>query len=217
VIDLRLGDCMKVGPDLSSIDAIVSDPPYGVRRLNGRKLRSNYTRFTGGSKKSESKDHREIEGDDRAFEPATLLAVPKVILFGMNCYSDKLPPGSVLVWCKKPASKLGKFLGDCELAWMKGGHGVYLFHHVWDGVCRDTEVGQHLHPSQKPVALMRWCIGKLKLKPGSTILDPYMGSGSTGVAAVELGFNFVGIEVDPDYLKSARRRINAALRRSEAA
>lgn len=212
-ISLYHGDCLEILPtlDAKKISAIVADPPYGVRKIRGGILRSNYTRFSGGKKRWTRLDHREIAGDDGPFDPAPFLAFPKVILFGMNCYSDRLPPGSVLVWCKKPTSKLGKFLGDCELAWMKGGHGVYLFHHVWDGVCRDSEVGQFLHPSQKPVSLMKWCIGRLKLTPGSTILDPYLGSGSTGVAAVGLGYNFIGIESHEPYFQVAERRIQAEI------
>jgi site-specific DNA-methyltransferase (adenine-specific) len=133
-----------------------------------------------------------------------------VVLFGANCYSDRLPLGSLLVWCKRPPNKLGKFMSDCEVGWMNRGHGVYLFHHVWDGFNRESERGKAVHPTQKPVALTRWCIERLKLKPGATILDPYMGSGSTGIAAVELGFRFVGIEKDPAYYATAVRRIFGA-------
>lgn len=212
-IDLRLGDCLEILPMLGRVDAVVADPPYGVRKIRGGILRSNYTRFTGG-KKWTSRDHVEVVGDDAPFDPTHFLAFPQVILFGMNCYSNRLPTGSVLVWCKKPPSSLGKFLGDCEIAWMKGGHGVYLFHHVWAGVCRDSEVGHVLHPTQKPVELMKWCIGRLKLDPGATILDPYMGSGTTGVAAVHLGYNFIGIECHEPYFKIAERRIHAEVDRT---
>jgi hypothetical protein len=86
---------------------------------------------------------------------------------------------------------------------MKGGYGVYCFRKNFPPPCRIAEgglKGRVAHPTQKPVALMRWCIERLKLKPGATILDPYMGSGSTGVAAVELGFNFIGIE-SPDLFR----------------
>ena len=92
-----------------------------------------------------------------------------------------------------------------------GGYGVYCFRHLWSGFNRESERGLFLHPTQKPVALMRWCIGRLKLRPRATILDPYMGSGATGVAAVQLGFNFVGIEHDRGYFRKAQRRIKAAL------
>jgi site-specific DNA-methyltransferase (adenine-specific) len=211
-IDLRLGDCLEVmrGIPDGSIDAVVTDPPYGRRHLSSHKRRADHTRFNGT--KWRCVDHPEIEGDDRPFDPTPFLAFPKVILFGMNCYCDRLPPGTVLVWCKRRENMLGKFLSDCELAWMKGGYGVYQFNHMWNGVCRDSEIGRHLHPTQKPVSLMKWCIGRLKLKPGSTILDPYMGSGTTGVAAAELGHNFIGIESHEPYFRIAQARIAAAQR-----
>ena len=138
------------------------------------------------------------------------------MMFGFNCFSDRLPMGSLLVWCKKRAPNLGKFLSDCEVAWMRGGHGVYLFHHEWHGFMRESERGPTLHPTQKPVALMRWCIERLRLKPGSTICDPYMGSGSTGVAAVQLGHHFIGAELDAEYFAIAKARIDEALQARRA-
>jgi DNA modification methylase len=69
--------------------------------------------------------------------------------------------------------------------------------------------GKHFHPVQKPLPLMAWCLDQLDLQPGMTVLDPYMGSGTTGVACVRAGLNFIGIEVDPTYFAIAQRRIEA--------
>jgi site-specific DNA-methyltransferase (adenine-specific) len=206
-VKLILGDCLEAmrGMPDASVGAIVTDPPYGVGHA------TNYGRFTGqGNFAKQSRDYLPIEGDDSDFDPSPFLRYPKVILWGFNAFSDKLPKGSVLVWCKRRDSKIGKFLSDCELAWMKGGYGVYLFHHIWDGFDRETERGRALHPSQKPVALMRWCIERLRLPPSATVFDPYMGSGATGVAAVQLGFNFIGVEKDAGYFAIAERRIAEA-------
>src|SRR6185369_16361673 len=124
------------------------------------------------------------------------------------CFSDRLPLGSWLVWLKKRDNQLGTFMSDAEVAWMKGGLGVYVFRHVWNGFDRESEARQKtLHPTQKPVALMRWCIERLKLKPGSTILDPYMGSAPVGLAARELGHSYIGIEREPAYFEIAVRRL----------
>jgi DNA modification methylase len=79
--------------------------------------------------------------------------------------------------------------------------------HLWDGFKRESEIGEHHHPTQKPVVLMAWCIEKTKLPKGSTILDPYMGSGTTGLAAIRLGMNFIGIERDAAHYKTACDRI----------
>lgn len=111
------------------------------------------------------------------------------------------------MWLKKRPNQLGTFLSDCELAWMKGGKGCYLFHHVWHGFDRETERGKTVHPSQKPVALMMWCLERLRLPAGSTVFDPYMGCGATGIAALELGLHFVGCEIEPTYFEIARQRL----------
>jgi len=205
-VDLRLGDCLEVLKTLpsGSVDAVVTDPPYGIGYKTGA--------CTGGKWDSVRHAGVRITGDKKSFDPAPLLllGVP-LVLWGANFYSDKLPGSGWLVWDKRRGIEGMEFnRSDSELAFITGRKTVSTFRHLWHGLCRDTEVGQHLHPTQKPVALMRWCIEKLRLKPGVTIFDPYMGSGSTGVAAVELGFNFIGCEIDPSYFAIAENRIKAA-------
>ena len=195
------GDCLKIAPTLAGIDAVVSDPPYGIDHD------TDYTRFTGGASKVRN-TFDAVTGDDEPFDPTPWLDYPAVVLFGANCYSDKLPCGTWLIWCKRRDEKLGKFMSDCEAAWQKGGHGVYLFHHIWDGFDRESERGTpRVHPTQKPVALMEWAIKRLRLPMGATILDPYCGSGATGIAATNLGYRFIGIEDKAGYVEIARRRI----------
>jgi len=201
-ITLYNADCRDV--ELDGIDAVLTDPPYGINH------KTDYTRFTGG--KFESRNfHIPIYGDDEPFDPTPWLEYPKVILWGANCFSDRLPLGTLLVWCKRRDSQLGTFMSDAEAAWMKGGHGVYLFRHVWNGFDRESERREKtLHPTQKPVALMRWCIERLKLKPGSTILDPFMGSAPVALAALELGHRYIGVEREPAYFNIAVQRIEKA-------
>ena len=194
------GDCLSVmaGLPSASIDAIVTDPPYGMN------YKCDSTRFSGGKRKRTGKGKKwpRIANDDKPFEPGPWLEWDKVILFGCNHFGSRLPVGTTLVWIKRNEEAYGSFLSDAELAWMKGGHGVYCF--------KDTSYqasNQRFHPTCKPIPLMQWCIRKLKLKPGSTILDPFCGSGSTGVAAIREGFNFIGIELNAEYAEIARRRI----------
>jgi site-specific DNA-methyltransferase (adenine-specific) len=207
-VDLYCGDCRDVLPTLGHIDAVVSDPPWGID------ADTNYKRFTGGCT-VKNDFGRGIAGDSVPFDPEPWLVFPKVALWGANCFSSRLPIGRWLVWVKRRDSKLGIMLSDAELCWVnhkktaRRPPGIYVFRHIWDGFDRESERGKTLHPTQKPVALMRWCIERLKLEPGSIILDPYMGSGTTGVAAVQLGFNFVGIESDPIHFDIAARRIEA--------
>jgi DNA modification methylase len=88
---------------------------------------------------------------------------------------------------------------------------VQVFRCVWRGLCRHVEYDQRIeHPTQKPVAVMRWMLDLLEVPEGATVLDPYMGSGSTGVACMQTGRNFIGIEIDEGYCEIARRRIAEA-------
>lgn len=201
---LYLGDCYEIAPKLNDVAgaAVITDPPYGMN------WNTDSTRFTGG-RGPHTKQSKRIEGDAERFNPAVWLDYPAVVLFGYHHFAQQLPRGSVLVWLKKNPERLGTILSDCELAWEKGGYGVYAFRCVWSGAARETENGQHYHPTQKPVALMEWCINR-NTNPGDMVLDPFAGSGSTGVACVRSGRPFVGIEKDPDYFAVAIQRIKAA-------
>lgn len=201
---LYRGNCLEILPDLTGIDAVISDPPYGMN------WDTDYTRFTGGASSARTKSER-IKNDAKPFDPSPFLGFPSVILFGANHYANRLPKGSWLVWSKRPMTKLGTFLSDCELAWKKGGEGVYLFHQEWDGFNRQGERGvAREHPTQKPVALMGWCIQQANVPAGGVVSDPYMGSGTTGVACANLGRRFIGIELDPRYFDIACKRIEQA-------
>lgn len=217
---LHLGDNTQLDHK-QKITALVSDPPYGGN------FDTDYTRFSGGLSPSrnhhqrsevplaerrhlyESKEWQGIVGDNQPFDPTPWLKYPKVVLFGYQFFAQHLPLGTTLVWNKKRPNQLGTFLSDAELAWQKGGKGVYLFNHVWHGFDRETERGKTLHPSQKPVALFEWIYKRLKLKPGQWVYDPFMGCGASGVAAMRMGLNFVGAEIVPAYFEIAQERIKA--------
>lgn len=204
---LYLGDCLAMLPALGGADAVVSDPPYGIS------WDTDLTRFSAGSdtsrrKRGAGRDYgKPIEGDKLPFDPAPWICFPKVILFGSNYYAQRLPIGTSLIWVKRKPDAFGTFLSDAEIAWMKGGEGVYCFSSYPQAMAHDRH-----HPTQKPVDLMQWAIGKTKVIPGSVILDPFMGSGSTGVAAMQAGMRFVGVELDPAYFDIACRRIEDAQR-----
>lgn len=206
-ITLYCGDCLEILPELSGVDAVVTDPPYGTKN------NCDYTRFSGGQRKNatlrQGRVHAAIVGDDVPFDPMPFIDYENVVLWGANNFSHKLPPGGLLVWDKKNDGLEGKFMSDAEVAWKKGGCGVFIFRHVWDGFNRASERGQHLHPSQKPVALMQWCIERHK--GVRRVCDPYMGSGPTAVACLNLSVEFIGIEKDPQHFATAVKRIDAAL------
>ncbi len=204
-VTLYQGDCLDVLKtlDAGSIDAVVTDPPYGIN------FDTDYRRFTGGVSNKRFA-HAKVANDDRPFDPSPFLSfAPIVVMFGANNFSDRLPKGSWLIWDKRQGTK-PLMTSDGEAAWCSKGHGVYIFNHVWDGFLRGNEQGiERVHPTQKPISLMSWVLEKYT-KPGDTILDPFMGSGTTGVACVKTGRNFIGCEIDPGYFKIAERRIAEA-------
>jgi DNA modification methylase len=184
------GDCREW---TGSVDAVVSDPPYGMR------WDTDTTRFSGGAQKvKRGRDWKvPIAGDAEPFDPARWLEYPHVVLFGSNHYAARLPVGTTLVWLKRYDEAFGSFLSDAEIAWRKGGHGVYVYRSIRGPMATD-------HPTQKPVDLMRWSIEKAG--GTGTVLDPFMGSGTTLVAAKSLGRKAIGIEIEERYCEIAANR-----------
>lgn len=194
-ITIYCGDNRDVLPQLRSVQAIVTDPPYGIN------FNTDYRRFTApsGWKPTQYQNRPPVHGDASPFDPAPWLKFRSVILWGANCYSERLSQGRWLVWDKRFSN--GKaFLADAEVAWMKGGHGVYIYAQTWQGAVRSERVE---HPTQKPVGLMEWCISKTQ----GAILDPFMGSGTTLVAARNLKRKAIGIEIEERYCEIAARRL----------
>jgi len=147
-----------------------------------------------------------------AYDPAPILArdVPTV-LWGANHYASRLPDSAAwLVWDKRGGTAENN-LSDCELAWCNVGGSARLKMHMWNGLCRDSEIGEHLHPTQKPVIVMAWAMDKAKVPAGAVVVDPYMGSGTTGIACIRTGRRFVGIEKDPAHYATALERIKNEL------
>ena len=217
-VEIWLGDCREVLPMIGRVDAVVTDPPYGM------KANFDSTRFSGGQspnitpRNRGGRNDRNVIGDDQPFDPSIWLRYSEVILWGSNHYAALLPIGQTLVWLKKHPNLYGSFLSDAEIGWQNAGHGVFCFHAPDSAGRRRLEYtgsafgAETAHVTQKPIALMKWCIERVL---GSTILDPFMGSGTTGVAAVKLGRKFIGIEIDPGYFDIARRRISEALKQPD--
>jgi len=202
-VTLILGNCLDYLPIIA--DAVVSDPPYGMD------WNPTTTRFSGGNNPGQRSagrnDHAKVLDDDKAFDPSPWLNYPAVVLFGCNHYAQRLPVGTTLVWLKRLDGGFGSFLSDAELAWMKGGHGVY----VKRDLSMNGETATRCHPCQKPVPLMAWAMERAKVPAGATVLDPYMGSGTTGIACIRTGRKFIGIERDPKHFETAVQRVRAEL------
>lgn len=188
-VRLILGDCREVLPSLPKVDAVVTDPPYGIGINKSNRL-------------SVSRGHAGESWDD---EPADMtwlvpMSVPSIV-WGGN-YFDFPPTRAPLVWDKNNA---GRDFADFEMAWTN--LDMVARRIVYRPMNMD---GGKLHPTQKPIEVMRWCVGHLP-DAAKTVLDPFMGSGTTGVACVSLGRRFIGIEISPKYFDVACKRIAEAL------
>lgn len=161
-----------------------------------------------------SKDYGHAVWDDQPIGD-DLMALVKAsgrwqIIFGGNYYA--CPPASCwLVWDKENGST---DFADCELAWTNLDKAVRRIRFMWHGMLRANGETRGDHPTQKPIGVMRWAIQQLPAD-ARTILDPFMGSGTTGVAAVKLGRKFTGIEIEPTYFDIACRRISDALKQPD--
>lgn len=216
LITIYHGDSRELLPLVKGIFLLLTDPPYGIRldtkyRGQGRGFRG--AKLKGGL--AVSNDYAPIAGDDEPFDPTHLLGYPKVILFGANYYADKLPPrGGWLVWDKIDGLKSSREIGfndnaDAELAWTNLSGPPRICRHRWNGVMKASEKDKkRVHPTQKPIAVMDWCIQRAKHDAG-LICDPYMGSGSTLIAARRRYLPAVGIELSEDYCRIAAERLTA--------
>ena len=187
---LHLGDCRDILPTLGKVDAVVTDPPYGI----------GATKQTLGSGKKDF--HRgDTEWDSEVPDISPLLEMGcTAIIWGGNYFANILPANNHwLIWHKVND---GLSFSECEMAWTNLGKQVRHLSHHWGGETKE-------HPTQKPLRVMRWCLSLLPTGI-ETILDPFMGSGTTGVACVKTGRSFIGIELDPDYFDIACRRIQEA-------
>ena len=209
---LNLGDCEEILPEIGFVDAVVTDPPYGYGyKPNRLGSRNSFTfRRNFGAEDLLIGDTGNMDFDPRPF----LNIAKKHIWWGGNCYADKLPnEKSWLVWFKADGNtKIDQ--GHAELAWTNLGCAIRGINHRWCGMVRDSEHGiRNQHPTQKPIVVMEWCLGFL---PNcKTIFDPFMGSGTTGVASINLGKKFIGIEREQKYFDIACKRIEQAERQGD--
>jgi len=206
---LYLGDCREILPTLGKVDAVVTDPPYGIdygKRMKGK------GDGAGGLDANRWKDYGEFTWDEqrpsREVFDAIRAAAPIQIIWGGNYFTDYLPPTMQwLIWdkCQRDFS-----LADFEVAWSSQQAASRIFDYSRPQALRDGRE----HPTQKPVALMVWCLERLPAS-AKVILDPFAGSGTTGVACAKLGREFIGIEREPTYFDIACKRIAEAQKQGD--
>ena len=199
------GDCLEILPNLPRVDACITDPPYGILNLAGEgstpAVRKSPRQMGSGKLKGRILNTSSVEWDV-APDPAVFDALRAnsnwQIFWGGNYFA--LPPArGMLVWDKEQP---WENFSQVEIAWTNLSRPAALFR---ESATRGTP--GKAHPTQKPLSLMRWCVAMVD---ALTVLDPYMGSGTTGVAAVQMGRKFIGIEIERKYFDIACERIAAA-------
>ena len=194
--ELYLGDCLEILPTLGKVDAVVTDPPYGIGRDGQKKT----TGGNGGRKAYEFKGWDASRPPADVFQAMLDMSTDQII-WGGNYFADYLPAaGKWLVWDK--GQRINQ--SDGELAYTSRDGALRIF--TQNRVALLVEGAQH--PTQKPIEVMVWSLQQLP--DAKTILDPFMGSGTTGVACVKLGRKFIGIEIDEGYFDIACERIRKA-------
>jgi site-specific DNA-methyltransferase (adenine-specific)/modification methylase len=184
---LYQGDCRDILPTIGKVDAVVTDPPYGIGRvMKGGKGTGHWTLLSEGNA-------WDMEAPDLDF---MMGCAQHYVIWGGN-YFPLNPSRCWLVWDKLNAVPT---MGQCELAWTNRDYPIQR-------IALPVGRNNHGHPTEKPLDLMQWTLTFVNAK---TILDPFMGSGTTGVACVKMNRSFIGIELDPDYFEIACQRIRDA-------
>ena len=202
-ITIYHADCADILPEIDPIgvDLLLTDPPYGI----------GYVVDSGG-RPAGSREGERVAGDDEPFDPSHLMTFPRAVIWGGNYFAHMLPPGGWIVWSKAQDNRwaYGKASTRslAEVAWTNLHKYVGLYNCFWAGspLYRHSERGANLHPTQKPVELMRWIVDRYT-EPGDLIFDPYMGSGPVARACKDTGRHYIGVEIEERYCETAVERL----------
>tara|TARA_R110000772_G_scaffold45492_1_gene104216 strand:- start:4828 stop:5529 length:702 start_codon:yes stop_codon:yes gene_type:complete len=195
-----LGDCLEVMPLLGKVDAVVTDPPYGIADAWQGGFGHGWGRQEGMKEKRNAWDAKRPSKE--CFDMILSISTEQII-WGGNYFADLLPPS--MRWLAWDKCQRNFTLADLELAWTSQNKAIRAFNLSRSQAAKD---GKGNHATPKPIALMKWCLGFLP--DAETILDPFMGSGTTLVACAKLGRKGIGIELDPDYFQIACDRVQKA-------
>jgi DNA modification methylase len=188
----RLMDGEKAG-------MVFTDPPYGMRLETD--YRSVHEQKNGTCR---SNTYDPVRGDDEDFDPRPLLDqfgdAKTILLWGADWYYDKLPPnGSFVIWNKRTAEGTKEMLGNhFETCWSREKRRRVVYDHLWAGFTARNREFNREHPTEKPIALLAQMIRDFD-DDADLIVDPFLGSGTTLIAAEQLGRKCYGMEISPTY------------------
>lgn len=195
-ITIYLGDSLEIAPRLEPVELLLTDPPYGIGYKGGG----------GGSIHSANRRKTErVEGDLQPFDPAPWLGYPNVALFGAQHFAARLPAGTLHVWDKRGDYK-PVHTADFDTIWVNRSEPGRIVRCVWRGLCREVEHADRIiHPTQKPMKVVAWAMARFP--DGLSVLDPYMGSGTTLRVAKDQGRRAIGIEMLERYCEATAKRL----------
>jgi len=198
-------DCRDILLDLPKVDLVLTDPPYGIDIASKVNV--------GGSVLANNTNHIVSNWDSNPIDDTLMHDIiqhgKQAMVFGGNYYS--MPPSPCwLIWNKRGDYPSNNF-ADCELIWTSMSKPSRIYKYFWQGMLQQDMKNKdyHYHPTQKPVSVMRWCI--LQGDEPQTILDPFLGSGTTAVAAKHLGRKCIGVEIEEKYCEIAAKRLSQSV------
>ena len=215
-ITIYHGDCREILPQLDvKVDLVLTDPPYGINVL-GSVGGSKRVGSVGGSNIVLANEYKLMHEDDKPFDPSFLLSFgDNQIIFGGNYYADKLPNSKGwIVWDKKCQNGWDDNFSDIEMAWTSFDKPAKCYRLLYMGLIQENCREVRQHPTQKPKELFEWIIDRYS-NPNNLILDPFLGSGTTAVAAKILGRRCIGIEIEEKYCEIAVKRLAQSVMRLE--
>lgn len=201
---LLCGDCLKVMPELEPVDLVLADPPYGI----GYKPQKHNSKRSMGNRNFCATDQLIGDTGKLDFDAKPIYSLFKdapQVWWGANNYADSLPRSrGWLVWYKAAGMEKTDF-SHAELAWTSLDMPIRGKNYLWMGMCKAGEHKCAVHPTQKPIEIMMWC---LSFFPNANlILDPFLGSGTTAIACERLNRRWIGIEISLEYCRIAKKRI----------
>ena len=206
-------DCMDYLPKCPAgyFDLAIVDPPYGIGEEGGRNRADRPTKKWKNPNSQIYKPFDDSQPPGREYFEQLKRVSKNQIIFGGNYFTNYLEPKSGwILWDKKVSE--GEYLSNFEMAWTSFDRRAMKFEYLWAGFKKAEQI-KRIHPTEKPVALYRWILRNYAA--GGLILDTHVGSGSSLQACIELGFKYVGFEIDEDYYKDADKRVRRAFRKFE--